>query len=128
MLAWLLLRTMLAAVIAPMLPAALGMYRCSYLRRLEVNVTCHSITFHLKFFRMGLSLNLELMDWLEQLTTEFQGSVCCSPHLPHPHAGFAGMCTMIGFYMGIGPPDSDLHTCNTNFGRKLMSPIFRHTF
>lgn len=115
MLAWLLLRTMVVSVIAQMLPAALGMYKCSYLWRLEVNVTCLSINFHLKFLRKGLSLNLELMDWLEQLTTEFQGSICCSPYLPHPHARFADLCTMSSFYMGVGPPNSGLHTCHNNF-------------
>lgn len=62
----------------------MGFCACDCLLRLEVDIECLSLLLSTLFFGKGLSLNLELIDWVDWFVSEFQGAAYlpfgASPH------------------------------------------------
>lgn len=76
----------------------------------------------LSCLRQGLSLNLELTDWLDQLASDLQAF----SHLLTPRDEITDLCTMPGFYTGAGNPNSDL--CAYTAGALPTMPSLHSTF
>lgn len=75
------------------------------MQRLQIFLSCFSTSFS----GTGLSLKLELTNWLDRLTNELRGFTSLS-HLPLS-AEVPERTTTLAFYIGARDLSSGLHAC-----------------
>lgn len=95
------------------------MYACVYMSSVLI---CHALPYSL---RQGISLNLELIDWLDWLANEFQGGP--TGYVPLV-LGLQTCITTCSFSVGAGDLSLGSHTCTSTLLSEHRSSATRSTY